>query len=120
MASLSRSHRLTSIAIVDSFASTLLILPLDQQIISEAVYANSTTMDGRHFAEEFIRRKKLADKGVVEKQPTPSNEPKSSATGGGWSEVAKKGGASSQGAKENDVVGAAGFKVVPGRKKGKK
>ena len=105
--------------IVDSFASTLLILPLDQQIISEAVYANSTTMDGRHFAEEFIRRKKLADKGVVEKQPTPINDGKSSSTGGGWSEVAKKGGPSSQN-KEADVVGAAGFKVVPGRKKGKK
>ncbi|EOO00166.1 putative gyf domain-containing protein [Phaeoacremonium minimum UCRPA7] len=104
---------------IDTFASTLLILPLDQQIISEAVYANSTTMDGRHFAEEFIRRKKLADKGVVEKQPTPINEAKSSSTGGGWSEVAKKGGPSSQ-VKENDAVGAAGFKVVPGRKKGKK
>ena len=35
---------------------------MDTGIISDAVYANSTTMDGRHFAEEFIRRKKLAEK----------------------------------------------------------
>jgi PERQ amino acid-rich with GYF domain-containing protein len=104
---------------VESFASTLVILPLDQQIIQEAVYANSTTMDGRHFAEEFIRRKKLADKGVVEKQPTPVNDAKPGSGAGGWSEVAKKGGSGSQ-TREADVVGGAGFKVVPGRKKGKK
>ena len=85
---------------------------MDQTIISEAVYANSTTMDGRHFADEFIRRKKLADKGVVEKQPTPASAPDNK-SGGGWSEVAKKGGSSQ---KEDTMP--AGFKVV--RKKGKK
>ncbi|CAK7236476.1 kinesin-like protein [Sporothrix bragantina] len=96
---------------VNMFVDTLLQLPLDQSIISEAVYGSSKTMDGRHFAEEFIRRKKLAERGVVEKQ---ASEVK---TGGGWSEVAKKGG--------NNVVQKeesmpAGFKVVPSRKKGKK
>ena len=90
-------------------------LPLDQTIISEAVYASSTTMDGRHFADEFIRRKKLADKGVVEKPaPTPASVTDNKG-GGGWSEVAKKGGSSQ---KEDNMP--AGFKVVPGRKKGKK
>ena len=93
------------------FVDTLLQLPLDQSIISEAVYGSSKTMDGRHFAEEFIRRKKLAERGVVEKQ---ASEVK---TAGGWSEVAKKGG-SSVAQKEDGMP--AGFKVVPSRKKGKK
>ncbi len=66
--------------------------PLDATIISEAVYANSTTMDHRHFAEEFIRRKRLADKGVIEKQPPASASPADTKGSGGWSEVAKKGG----------------------------
>lgn len=71
-------------------------------------------MDGKRFAEEFIRRRKQAEKGIVE----PSNS--GSGTGfttasdssGGWSEVAKKGPA-----KEEPT---AGFKVVPNKKKGKK
>lgn len=99
------------------FVDTLLQLPLDQSIISEAVYGSSKTMDGRHFAEEFIRRKKLAEKGVVEKQaPASSSDIK---TGGGWSEVAKKGSGSSGGHPKEESM-PAGFKVVPSRKKGKK
>ncbi|CAK7237240.1 kinesin-like protein [Sporothrix eucalyptigena] len=96
---------------VNMFVDTLLQLPLDQSIISEAVYGSSKTMDGRHFAEEFIRRKKLAERGIVEKQATDVK------TGGGWSEVAKKGGSSTV-QKEESMP--AGFKVVPSRKKGKK
>ncbi|CAK7275385.1 kinesin-like protein [Sporothrix epigloea] len=96
---------------VNMFVDTLLQLPPDQSIISEAVYGSSKTMDGRHFAEEFIRRKKLADRGIVEKQ---ANEVK---TAGGWSEVAKKGGNS---AVQKEESTPAGFKVVPSRKKGKK
>ncbi|CAK7266591.1 kinesin-like protein [Sporothrix epigloea] len=97
---------------VNMFIDTLLQLPMDMSIISEAVYGSSKTMDGRHFAEEFIRRKKLADRGVVlEKQ---ANEVK---TGSGWSEVAKKSGNS---AVPKEDVTPPGFKVVPSRKKGKK
>lgn len=81
-------------------------------------------MDGRHFAEEFVRRKRLADKGIVEKQPAAKT-----AAGGvhggsgkndneGWSEVAKKGGAS--GHKDDSAIPGGQFRVVPGRKKGKK
>ncbi|KIH90990.1 hypothetical protein SPBR_01203 [Sporothrix brasiliensis 5110] len=100
---------------VNMFVDTLLQLPLDQSIISEAVYGNSKTMDGRHFAEEFIRRKKLAERGVVEKQaPASTDEAK---IGGGWSEVAKKGG--NTGASKEESM-PAGFKVVSSRKKGKK
>lgn len=90
-------------------------------MISDAVYANSTTMNGQHFAGEFIRRKQLADKGIAEKQPGSDGK---FASSGGWNEVAKKGGhaaASAAGgaapAKEEPAVG---FRVVPGRKKGKK
>ena len=85
-------------------------------------------MDGRHFGEEFVRRKRLAEKGViVEKQPSLGFEIKSSSgSGGGWSEVAKKGSGSGAAStvsapfKETESIQSAGFKVVPSRKKGKK
>lgn len=92
-------------------------------------------MDARHFAEEFVRRKKLADKGIVEKAPPvpptaagasgrSSND--AARSGAGWNEVAKKGSGGGAGAGgAADTAGAsqmqnASFKVVPGRKKGKK
>lgn len=81
--------------------------PLEVAIIADSVYSNSQLMDGRHFAEEYLRRKKLADKGVVE--PVSVTGEKS---GGGWSEVAKKGPP-----KEEP---SSAFKVVPNKKKGKK
>jgi PERQ amino acid-rich with GYF domain-containing protein len=102
---------------VTSFQADLAVLPLDTGLIADAVYANSTTMDGRHFAEEYVRRKKLAEKGVVEKQPQA--ESKASVSGGGWSEVAKKSGAT-QTRESEAAIQSADFKVVPGRKKGKK
>jgi PERQ amino acid-rich with GYF domain-containing protein len=84
-------------------------------------------MDGRHFAEEFIRRKKLAEKGIIiDKQPSSGAEGKAATSvGGGWSEVAKKGGPSSTATaaptKEADQgLQGTGFKVVPSRKKGKR
>lgn len=80
-----------------------------ESILYEALNAQST-ISPRHLAEEYIRRKKDADKGIFE----PPTEPKAGAASGGWSEVAKK---SSGQPKEADVVGA-GFKMV--RKKGKK
>jgi PERQ amino acid-rich with GYF domain-containing protein len=76
-------------------------------------------MDGRHFAEEFVRRKRLAEKGVVEKQPT-STDTKNGSTSSGWSEVAKKGGGTQPKEAETVAVPGPGFKVVPSRKKGKK
>lgn len=103
-------------AIVTSFQADLAVLPLDTGLIADAVYANSTTMDGRHFAEEYVRRKKLAEKGVVEKQTQA--ESKASSSAGGWNEVAKKSGATQ--ARESDAMQSADFKVVPGRKKAKK
>jgi PERQ amino acid-rich with GYF domain-containing protein len=83
------------------------------EAITDAVYSSSQLMDGRHFAEEFIRRRKLADKGVVEPSNSSSGSGLSAAGSGGWNEVAKKGPP-----KED---GTAGFKVIPNKKnKGKK
>lgn len=95
------------------------MLPLDASLIAEAVYGSSTTMDGNRFGTEYVRRKKLAEKGVVEKQ-SPGEAAKSPSAGGGWSEVAKRSGSTQP--KDNDAgnIQGAGFKVVPGRKKGKK
>ncbi len=78
------------------------------------MYANSQTLDGRRFADEFIRRRKLADKGIVESVSTSAL---SETNGGGWSEVAKKGSASTP--REEDTSSAA-FKMVAPRKKGKR
>lgn len=96
---------------VVAFSQTLEMLPTDSEIIADAVYAHSTTMDGRHFAEEYVRRKKLADKGVISKVDSSA-----SAGAGGWSEVAKKT-AAAAGVAETEAVG---FKMVAPRKKGKK
>jgi PERQ amino acid-rich with GYF domain-containing protein len=100
------------------------MLPLDNTIIADAVYANSQIMDGRHFGEEYVRRKRLADKGIVDKQ-TPATESKGSSASSGWSEVAKKSGPNGGAGVQQQSEGAgsmqgAGFKVVPSRKKGKK
>ena len=80
--------------------------------IADAVYSSSTLMDGRHFAEEFTRRRKLAEKGVVEPSNSGSASGTSTTGSGGWNEVAKKGPP-----KEDSMVG---FKVAPNKKKGKK
>lgn len=95
----------------------LLQLPPEIEIISDSIYASSQTLDGRRFAEEFVRRRKLADKGVVEPATNgpqiPGADTKSG--GGGWNEVAKKGPAPM--AKEESN---AAFKVVATKKKGKR
>ena len=102
---------------VDDFVQSLLILPSETEIISDSVYANSQTLDGRRFAEEFVRRRKLADKGIVDPlangtTPTSAIDNKS---GGGWSEVAKKGPAGAAKEEPNSA-----FKVVAAKKKGKR
>ncbi|KAI2633524.1 hypothetical protein GGS26DRAFT_50118 [Hypomontagnella submonticulosa] len=111
---------ITGVTDIEAFANTLIGFPLVGDLISDAIYANSKTMDGRHFAEEFIRRKKLADRGVVEKQPAKSpSADMQSTTAGGWNEVAKKSTHKEPGNDTSSIQGA-GFKLVPGRKKGKK
>lgn len=72
------------------FVEALSSLGSDIEILTEAVHQVAKTIDSRHFAEEFVRRKKQADKGVVEPMGTaiPVNK---QATGNEWSAVAKKG-----------------------------
>ncbi|KAL4870083.1 hypothetical protein BDV12DRAFT_65522 [Aspergillus spectabilis] len=101
---------------VDDFVQQLQLLPAEAEIISDSVYANSQTLDGRRFAEEFIRRRKLADKGIVE---SVSNSALAEKNGGGWSEVAKKGSSNANTPREEDTSSAA-FKMVAPRKKGKR
>ncbi|KAF2837219.1 hypothetical protein M501DRAFT_937891 [Patellaria atrata CBS 101060] len=99
---------------VDEFLSSLLILPPEADIITEAVHSVSQTIDSRHFAEEFIRRRKLADKGIVDTNASSSGG--QSAEGkGGWSEVAKK----NPPAVQKEEVGSS-FKVVAAKKRGGK
>lgn len=48
---------------VDEFLDMLLSFPLNPspdvvEIIAEAVYANSKTLDGRRFAADFVNRRK--------------------------------------------------------------
>ncbi|EME47421.1 hypothetical protein DOTSEDRAFT_69371 [Dothistroma septosporum NZE10] len=100
----------------EEFVAQLLVLPHEMDLITEAVHHCSNTIDSRHFAEEFIRRKRLADKGLIEaaKSASPAAGEKS---GGGWSEVAKKG-PTKETAKEEGAHG--NFRVVAAKKKGGK
>ncbi|PLB40168.1 GYF domain-containing protein [Aspergillus candidus] len=113
-AKLSLGKGLNSNINVDDFVQQLMMLPAEAEIISDSVYANSQTLDGRRFAEEFIRRHKLADKGIVDPVAASALAEKNA---GGWSEVAKKG--SSTAHREEDSA-SANFKVVAPRKKGKR
>ncbi|KAK6362345.1 hypothetical protein TWF730_006039 [Orbilia blumenaviensis] len=104
---------------VDEFVTMILSFPPEIDLISDSVYQQSTTIDGRRFAEEFIRRRKLAQQGIVVDHGHHSDENKAA---GGWSEVAKKGreastGASSSAAPPENTLGSGSFKVVHGKKK---
>ncbi|KAF2089670.1 hypothetical protein K490DRAFT_37669, partial [Saccharata proteae CBS 121410] len=108
---------------VDDFILNLMSFPSEIDIVTEAVHSVSQTIDSRHFAEEFIRRRKLADKGIVDPVGTASPSAQlEKAGGGGWSEVAKKGPAGKGGAAQaaQTAVDSADFKVVPAKKKGGK
>ena len=95
--------------------SSLYSLPSDTDLITEAVYSNSSTIDSRHFAEEFVRRRALAEKGKAQPSSaiTPSG-PTNESKGGGWSEIARKGPAAASKDESN------AFKIVAAKKKGGK
>jgi PERQ amino acid-rich with GYF domain-containing protein len=110
-------HRTLTVP-AESFVDNLLHLGHDPDVLTEAVHSVSTTIDSRHFAGEFIRLHKQAEKGIA---PPEASGAVPSATGGaaatnggaaagdGWSEVAKKGG-SGQGDASNGS-----FRVVQGK-----
>jgi len=108
----------TNTTIAEDFVSSLLSFPADAELITESVHSASNTLDSRHFAEEFLRRRKLADKGIIDDRNTSSPaENKSSSSG--WSEVAKKGGASAT-QQQPSALENSNFKVVAAKKKGKR
>lgn len=102
---------------MDDFVSSLLSFPADIELLTESVHSASNTLDSRHFAEEFLRRRKLADKGIIDERNNPSPAENKSAGAGGWSEVAKKG---PQPEKQAGALDSGNFKVVPSKKKGKR
>lgn len=108
------------------FVDQILSFPADAEILIDVVHGSSQTLDSRHFTEEFIRRRRLADKGISAESnssmPTlPGNAASaiaaaggSGSSGGGWSEVAKK----SPSVNSDNSLGS--FKVVAPKKKGLK
>lgn len=116
-----RSANVCSGCLVGDFVQQLQILPAEVEIISDSVYANSQTLDGRRFAEEYVRRRNLAERGIMDTSAPsagsfgPSTEQASSSSG--WNEVAKKGPSN---ANHDDDSDSAAFKVVAGKKKGKR
>lgn len=109
----------------DEFVSTLLAFPADTDMITEVVHQNSRTLDSRHFAEEWVRRRALADKGKVEAVSSGTAAGASiqysaaagESKGSGWSEVARKGSSGTTGKEKEEGMA---FKVVAGKKKGGK
>lgn len=97
---------------------SLLSFPADAELIADSVYASSTTIDGRRFADEFIKRRKAATAGIVmEAGDGLATIGGSQDKAGGWNEVAKKN--ASHLPKDVPETNAA-FKVVPGKKRTKR
>lgn len=68
--------------------SMLLSLPASnesKEIIADTIYSNSTTMDGRRFADEFIKRRMNADS--ENNGSAAGSNSASSAAGGNWSDI---------------------------------
>ncbi|EPQ28905.1 uncharacterized protein PFL1_03706 [Pseudozyma flocculosa PF-1] len=101
---------------VDDFIEMLMSFPLDPspdviEIIAESVYANSSTLDGRRFAADFVSKRKMDVQG---RQQHPYSSSSSVSSGGGassastpfqskWSSAGSSGGMGTFGS------GAAGF-----------
>jgi len=82
-----------------------------KEIISDTIYTHSPTMDGRHFADEFLKRRKAlgpALEATISSGTLSSGTPSNS--GSGWNEVLKK--------EKKDQSGEwnSAFKVVAGKK----
>ena len=83
-----------------------------QEIISDTIYTHSPTLDGRHFAEEFLKRRRTLGSSLDATLATPSSLSSSgSGSGSGWNEVLKKEKAKDQSGEWNSA-----FKVVAGKK----
>ena len=104
----------------DEIYNILITLPpnesASQEIISDTIYAHSSTLDGRHFAEEFLKRRKALGPLLDSTSSTVTTTTATTATtgsssgSGGWNEVLKK-----DKAKDAGEWNSA-FKVVAGKK----
>ena len=65
-----------------------------QEIVSDIVYANSATLDGRRFAAEYIKRRKaLTERSIVNGITKPGIKPNAGNDedgGGEWNIVPKR------------------------------
>lgn len=114
-------HDLNKNINAEEFVSSLLSFPADIELLTESVHSASETLDSRHFAEEFLRRRKLADKGIIDDRNT-SSPAENKAAGSAWLEVAKKGGAGASAAQHQpqQALDSGNFKVVAPKKKTKR
>ena len=98
----------------DDFYQMIVSLPPNesttQEIISEAIYSHSSTLDGRHFAEEFLKKRRALGSAV--EGAVHALSPSTMSTGGGWNEVLKK----EKVAKDPSGEWNSAFKVVAGKK----
>jgi len=102
----------------DQVIEMVVNFPSDAEVIADTIYAVSTTMDGRRWAEEYIKRRNAAGSGVFIEAGAGGN---TASSGGGWNEVAK----SRPAAPAAPAAGAApessaSFRVVAGKKKGRR
>jgi PERQ amino acid-rich with GYF domain-containing protein len=82
---------------VEEFMQMLLSFPLDPspaviEIISDSIYANSSTLDGRRFAAEFCQKRK-ADAAAARAKPgstSGSKVPRASLADGKWQRLREK------------------------------
>ncbi|KTW29044.1 uncharacterized protein T551_02318 [Pneumocystis jirovecii RU7] len=94
----------------DDFLQMLMSLPVEPnretiEIISDSIYANSAILDGRRFAEEFIRRRlenRSSDNGMLEKNTGVQS----------WTDALKS-------QKQKELEWNPVFKIVTGKRKQK-
>jgi PERQ amino acid-rich with GYF domain-containing protein len=79
--------------------------PTTTEIISDTIYNHSSTLDGRHFAEEFLKRRKVLGQ-ALDSSVTPITP----SSGSGWNEVLKKE------KRDSNPEWNSAFKVVAGKK----
>jgi PERQ amino acid-rich with GYF domain-containing protein len=107
----------TVLIVDDEIYQMMLSLPPNesttQEIISDTIYTHSSTLDGRHFAEEFLKRRKALGSALDATLPTmtAANSGSGSSSGSGWNEVLKKDKAKDASGEWNSA-----FKVVAGKR----
>ncbi|KAI5779357.1 hypothetical protein EDC01DRAFT_696219 [Geopyxis carbonaria] len=100
----------------DTIMDIVNTFPTELDLVSDAIYNASSTMDGRRWAEEFMKRREAAGNGVVMDAGTSSGN----GNGSGWNEVAKGRPAATPAATTGVPETNNAFRVVAGKKKGRR